>query len=188
MWNLPRPGLKPMSPALAGRFLTTEPPGKPSPFLAGVDLSPPSLGIWKHALSSPWATSLCHHRWQNRTFWLKKHKPNTHTHTQSKQWQELLVITEPQPRLVMWQGPANSNPGEGRGGRRCRKGGQPAEPWPLWSLPWYIGQKQGPTRCAAEGSSLGLWDYMGPSLVSWDCDMRKKQTQAMLSGEFAAYF
>ena len=29
MWNLPRPGLKPMSPALAGRFSTTAPPGKP---------------------------------------------------------------------------------------------------------------------------------------------------------------
>ena len=29
MWDLPRPGLKPMSPALAGRFLTTVPPGKP---------------------------------------------------------------------------------------------------------------------------------------------------------------
>ena len=31
MWDLPRPGLKPMSPALAGRFSTTAPPGKPSP-------------------------------------------------------------------------------------------------------------------------------------------------------------
>ena len=28
MWDLPRPGLKPMSPALAGGFLTTAPPGK----------------------------------------------------------------------------------------------------------------------------------------------------------------
>ena len=28
-WDLPGPGIKPMSPALAGRFLTTEPPGKP---------------------------------------------------------------------------------------------------------------------------------------------------------------
>ena len=28
-WDLPRPGLKPMSPALAGRFSTTAPPGKP---------------------------------------------------------------------------------------------------------------------------------------------------------------
>ena len=28
MWNLPRPGLKPVSPALAGRFFTTEPPRK----------------------------------------------------------------------------------------------------------------------------------------------------------------
>ena len=30
MWYLPRPGLEPVSPALAGRFLTTVPPGKPS--------------------------------------------------------------------------------------------------------------------------------------------------------------
>ena len=33
-WNLPRPGLEPVSPALAGRFSTTAPPGKPKlPFL-----------------------------------------------------------------------------------------------------------------------------------------------------------
>ena len=29
MWDPPRPGIKPVSSALAGRFLTTEPPGKP---------------------------------------------------------------------------------------------------------------------------------------------------------------
>ena len=29
MWDLPRPGIKPVSPALAGGFLTTAPPGKP---------------------------------------------------------------------------------------------------------------------------------------------------------------
>ena len=29
MWDLPGPGLEPVSPALAGRFLTTAPPGKP---------------------------------------------------------------------------------------------------------------------------------------------------------------
>ena len=29
MWDLPRPGLEPMSFALAGRFSTTAPPGKP---------------------------------------------------------------------------------------------------------------------------------------------------------------
>ena len=40
IWDLPRPGLEPVSPALAGRFSTTAPPGKPyspslflSPFL-----------------------------------------------------------------------------------------------------------------------------------------------------------
>ena len=29
MWDLPRPGLEPVSPALAGGFLTTAPPGEP---------------------------------------------------------------------------------------------------------------------------------------------------------------
>ena len=33
MWDLPRPGLEPMSPALAGGFLTTAPPGKSSHLL-----------------------------------------------------------------------------------------------------------------------------------------------------------
>jgi len=28
-WDLPDPGIKPVSPAMAGRFLTTESPGKP---------------------------------------------------------------------------------------------------------------------------------------------------------------
>ena len=30
MWDFPRPGLEPVSPALAGRFSTTVPPGKPT--------------------------------------------------------------------------------------------------------------------------------------------------------------
>ena len=29
MWDLPRPGLEPVFPALTGRFSTTAPPGKP---------------------------------------------------------------------------------------------------------------------------------------------------------------
>ena len=32
-WDLPRPGLEPVSPALAGRFSTTAPPGKPQQIL-----------------------------------------------------------------------------------------------------------------------------------------------------------
>ena len=35
MWDLPRPGLQPVSPALAGRFSTTAPPGKPPSWLLG---------------------------------------------------------------------------------------------------------------------------------------------------------
>ena len=30
VWDLPRPGIKPTSPALAGGFFTTDPPGKPN--------------------------------------------------------------------------------------------------------------------------------------------------------------
>ena len=33
MWDLPRPGFEPVSPALAGEFLTTVPPGKPWPLI-----------------------------------------------------------------------------------------------------------------------------------------------------------
>ena len=33
MWDLPRPGLEPVSPALAGRLSTTAPPGKPDLFI-----------------------------------------------------------------------------------------------------------------------------------------------------------
>ena len=32
MWDLPGPGLEPVSPALAGGFSTTVPPGEPFPF------------------------------------------------------------------------------------------------------------------------------------------------------------
>ena len=33
MWDLPRPGLEPVSPALAGRLSTTAPPGKPRVYI-----------------------------------------------------------------------------------------------------------------------------------------------------------
>ena len=38
MWDLPRPGLEPMSPALAGGFLTTAPPGKSLSTVFKIDL------------------------------------------------------------------------------------------------------------------------------------------------------
>ena len=41
MWDLPRPGLEPVSPALAGRFSTTAPPGKP--LLIFLNLSSPQF-------------------------------------------------------------------------------------------------------------------------------------------------
>ena len=46
MWDLPGPGLEPVSPALAGGFLTTAPPGKPEQkFYTGVS----SKDMWMGA-------------------------------------------------------------------------------------------------------------------------------------------
>ena len=39
MWDLPRPGLEPVSSAMAGRFSTTAPPGKPSVVLLVTKIS-----------------------------------------------------------------------------------------------------------------------------------------------------
>ena len=44
MWDLPRPGLDPVSPALAGGFLTTAPPGRP-PIIALYRSHPP---LWSY--------------------------------------------------------------------------------------------------------------------------------------------
>ena len=42
MWDPPRPGLEPVSPALAGRLSTTAPPGKPCTLYLG------ELGAFLH--------------------------------------------------------------------------------------------------------------------------------------------
>ena len=49
MWDLPRPGLEPVSPALAGRFSTTAPPGKPHRVL----LMCVSCGLSRRVSTSP---------------------------------------------------------------------------------------------------------------------------------------
>ena len=42
MWDLPRPGLEPVCPALAGRFSTTASPGKPKMWLLTIPHLHPS--------------------------------------------------------------------------------------------------------------------------------------------------
>ena len=49
MWGPPRPGLEPVCPELAGRFLTTAPPGKLPPPL-------PTPSFFKGFLEFPWET------------------------------------------------------------------------------------------------------------------------------------
>ena len=50
MWDLPGPGLEPVSPALAGRFLTTAPPGKPLPEVILKDAKRQARGMWQPQL------------------------------------------------------------------------------------------------------------------------------------------
>ena len=45
MYGLPGPGIKPVSPVLAGRFFTTEPPGKPHPFILNYTISSPEPAL-----------------------------------------------------------------------------------------------------------------------------------------------
>ena len=59
MWDLPRPGLEPVSPALAGRFSTTAPPGKPAKYLFEVSENKVvifSIPLHEHAEFSLWNT------------------------------------------------------------------------------------------------------------------------------------
>ena len=49
MWDLPGPGLESMSPALAGRFLTTVPLGEPQLCRAAPEILP----LWDHPLPYP---------------------------------------------------------------------------------------------------------------------------------------
>ena len=44
MWDLPGPGLEPVSPALAGGFLSTVPPGKPN-ILTNVNNAAMNIGV-----------------------------------------------------------------------------------------------------------------------------------------------
>ena len=48
MWDLPRPGIKPVSPALAGGFLTTGPPGKSSLIFLLITLVWDGVPPWKY--------------------------------------------------------------------------------------------------------------------------------------------
>ena len=51
MWDLPIPGLEPVSPALAGRFSTTAPPGKPPIHFLNMNF------YWSYRVLSPtWYT------------------------------------------------------------------------------------------------------------------------------------
>ena len=52
MWDLPRPGLEPVSPALAGRFSTTAPPGKPSCLILISDILLTQFEILKYKLNN----------------------------------------------------------------------------------------------------------------------------------------
>ena len=72
MWNLPRPRIEPVSPSLAGRFLTTGPPrkssGTPSKEAANQDaiLRPLPTPLLSASQVRPWHPQSCS-PWHQRT-------------------------------------------------------------------------------------------------------------------------
>ena len=50
MWDPPRPGLEPVSPALAGGFSTTAPPGKPETHFLNADSQAVSTDLYSDPL------------------------------------------------------------------------------------------------------------------------------------------
>ena len=67
--DLPNPGTEPMSPELAGGFLTTEPPGMPILLLTGSYLARTTSGA-RNADSVWWAIQACKLMFQSRLSWL----------------------------------------------------------------------------------------------------------------------
>ena len=68
MWDLPRPGLEPVSPASAGRSSTTAPPGKPH--LLSILINLPFLDIspkWDHIICGPLVFCI----WLLTIFWVE---------------------------------------------------------------------------------------------------------------------
>ena len=55
MWDLPRPGLEPVSPALAGGLLTTAPPGKSLGSLKDLNHLPKKSNSEKQSMDLPLA-------------------------------------------------------------------------------------------------------------------------------------
>ena len=94
MWDLPRPGLEPVSPALAGRFSTTAPPGKPSMnSLTGLPfLSHCAIKQKEHELSLRCSSSLVIWGIQQHTF-TRTAKIRQHTLTRIDKNVEQLELT-----------------------------------------------------------------------------------------------
>ena len=80
MWDLPRPGLEPVSPALAGRFSTTAPPGKPNDILHSdtaalacrLFIKSFWVFLWKLILYACVIQDLFDCKWQNSSWFKKK--------------------------------------------------------------------------------------------------------------------
>ena len=62
-WDLPRPGLEPVTPALAGGFSTTAPPGKPLIFIFFCNQETWVIEMWWGLLMALhcWSQSICIH-------------------------------------------------------------------------------------------------------------------------------
>ena len=84
MWDLPRPGLEPVSPALADGFLTTAPPGKPNGFILKRFMLE-YLGVRRYYTCTLFANSS--DKWKCKCKCILTYE-NTHTHTHTHRERE----------------------------------------------------------------------------------------------------
>ena len=87
MWDLPRPEIEPVSPPLAGRLFTTEPPEKPL-IQVSENCFVPEKEIWKRNFPGFWPTILLLCQPNNFQFIMSgNHKDNTFPHfTTGNSW------------------------------------------------------------------------------------------------------
>ena len=163
MWDLPTPGLEPVSPALAGGFFTTAPPGKfPRVVFYMFVCQEHSLGDVQPFLSSSFfSTSPLHPQRTHSRSWSRC--PSGVTHMQCTQ----AVLYVHQPGSIFPQGTQLSHTGC-PASHAVRRKHRPE----VWSVEcgwiWCCHLQTWTLKCPAQSPTLPI----GPPNVSWTLTLR----------------
>ena len=75
MWDLPRSGIEPVSPALAGGFFTTESPGKPLSFSDLLPYQPGAFLVAQMVKKLPATQETVFDPWVGKISWRREWQP-----------------------------------------------------------------------------------------------------------------